>query len=203
MTTLGKIDKFIPATGDWTQYIERMNRFFIANKISEEPRKKAVLLSSGGAETCSLLRNLVAAAKPSDKSYNELLRVMNEHQNPKPSVIMERYKFNKRDRQLGESIPFYETKIKHLSEHCDFRVTLEDMIRDRLVCGVRGPKIQQSLLAETELSFDRALKIASVMERAEKNVCDIDGSSGLEKMEGLNSMYSEMAIILFKLFNSS
>ena len=90
-----------------------------------------------------------------------------------------------------------------MSEHCDFGVTLEDMIRDRLVCGVRDPKIQQSLLAETELSFDRALKIASVMERAEKNVCDIDGSSGLEKMEGLNSMYSEMAIILFKLFNSS
>ena len=36
-------------------------------------------------------RNLVAPAKPSDKSYDELIRVMNEHQNPKPSVIMERY----------------------------------------------------------------------------------------------------------------
>ena len=160
-------------------------------------------MSSGGAETCSLLRNFVAPAKPSDKSYNKLLRVMNEHQNPKPSVIKERCKFNKRDRQLGESIPFYETEIKHLSEHCDFGVTLEDMIRDRLVCGVRGPKIQQRLLAETELSFDRALKIASMMERAKKNVCDTEGSSGSEKMEGLNCAYSEMAIILFKLFNSS
>ena len=128
---------------------------------------------------------------------------MNEHQNPKPSVIKERYKFNKRDRQLGESIPFYETEIKHLSEHCDFGVTLEDMIRDRLVCGVRGPKIQQRLLAKTELSFDRALKITSMMERAKKNVCDTEGSSGSEKMEGLNCAYSEMAIILFKLFNSS
>ena len=26
------------------------------------------------------------------------------------------------------------------------------------------------------------------MERAEKNVCDIEGSSGLEKMEGLNKV---------------
>ena len=39
MTTLRKIDKFIPATGDGTQYIERMNQFFIANKICEEPRR--------------------------------------------------------------------------------------------------------------------------------------------------------------------
>ena len=91
MTTLGKIDKFIPATGDWTQYIERMNQFFIANKICEEPRKKSILLSSGGAKTSNLLRNLVAPAKSSDKSYDKLVRVMNEHQNPKPSVIMERY----------------------------------------------------------------------------------------------------------------
>ena len=104
MTKLRKIDKFIPATGEWTQYIERMNQFFIANEICEQPRKKAILLSLGGAETYSLLRNLVAPAKPSEKSYNELVRVMNEHQNPKPSVIMERYKFNKRDRQPGGSI---------------------------------------------------------------------------------------------------
>ena len=106
MTTLGKINEFIPAIGDWAQYIERMDQFFIVNGICEEPRKKAILLNSGGAETYSLLKNLVAPAKPSDKSYDELIRVMNEHQNPKPSVIMERYKFNKRDRQPGESIPF-------------------------------------------------------------------------------------------------
>ena len=80
------------------------------------------------------------------------------------------------------------TELKRLSEHCDFGVTLEDMIRDRLVCGVRSPKIQQRLLAETELSFDRALKIASTMVRAEKNICDIEGLSGLEKMEGLNKL---------------
>ena len=121
MTTLGKINEFIPEIGDWTQYIERMNQFFIANGICEEPRKKAILLNSGGAETYSLLRNLVAPAKP-DKSYDELIRVMNEHQNPKPLVIMERYKFNKRDRQPGESIPFYVTELKHLSDHCDFGV---------------------------------------------------------------------------------
>ena len=109
---------------------------------------------------------------------------MNEHQNPKLSVIMERHKFNKRNRRPGESISFYVTELKHLSEHCDFGVTWEDMIRDRLVCSVRSLKIQQRLLAKTELNFDRALKIVSAMERAKRNVCDIEWSSGLEKMEG-------------------
>ena len=53
--------------------------------------KKAILLSLGGAMTYSLLRNIVASAKLSDKSYSRLVRIMNEHQNSKSSVIMERY----------------------------------------------------------------------------------------------------------------
>ena len=101
---------------------------------------------------------------------------------------MVRYKFNKRDRQPGESIPFYVIELKHLSEHCDFGVTLENMIRDRLVGGVRSRKIQQHLFAKTEPSFDKALKITSVMETAEKNICDIEELSRLEKMEGLNKV---------------
>ena len=59
MTTLGEIDEFIPATGDWTQYIERINQLFSANENCEEPRKKAILLTSGGAETYSLLRQTI------------------------------------------------------------------------------------------------------------------------------------------------
>ena len=80
------------------------------------------------------------------------------------------------------------TELKRLSKHCDFRVTLEDMISERLVCGVRSPKIQQRFLAETEFCFDRALKIAFAMERAKKNFCNIEGLSALEKMEGLNKV---------------
>ena len=53
---------------------------------------------------------------------------------------------------------------------------------------MRSPKIQQRLLAETDLSFDRALKNASAMEKVEKNVCHIEESSGLKKMEGLNKV---------------
>ena len=37
---LKKLGEFLPANGDWAQYIERMNQFFIANKIIEKTRKK-------------------------------------------------------------------------------------------------------------------------------------------------------------------
>lgn len=55
---------------------------------------------------------------------------MNKYQNPKSSVIKERCKFNKKDRKLGENIPFYGSELKHFLEHCNFSFTLEDIIRD-------------------------------------------------------------------------
>lgn len=132
-----------------------------------------------------MLHNLVVSAKPSHKNYCELIAVMNKRQNPKPSVIVGRCKFNKRDRKPGECIPFYITELKYLSQHCDFGLGLHNMIRDRLVCGVRSTKIWQRLLPETDLSFEGALKIACAMERAEKNGCEIEeGMADIEKSEG-------------------
>ena len=43
-----KINEFVPAPEDSMQY---MNHLFITNGISEETRKKAILLSSCGAGT--------------------------------------------------------------------------------------------------------------------------------------------------------
>ena len=50
-----KINEFVPAPEDSMQYI---NHLFITNDISEETRKKAIVLSSCGAGTYSGLKIL-------------------------------------------------------------------------------------------------------------------------------------------------
>ena len=47
-----------------------------------------------------------------------------------------------------------------MAEFCDFRTTLNKIIRDRLVCEVSCESIQEKLLAEKDLTFERALAIA-------------------------------------------
>lgn len=80
--------------------------------------------------------------------------------------------------------------LKRLSAYSYFGLSLDNMTKDRSIYGVRYTKIQQRLLAQTELSFEKALKIACAIEITEKNVCDIEeGSSGVEKMgELLNKL---------------
>ena len=46
---IGKISEFVPSKEDWTQYIERLEHFFVANEIDSAEKKRAVLLTVIGA----------------------------------------------------------------------------------------------------------------------------------------------------------
>ena len=56
---------------------------------------------------------------------------------------MEGYKFNERDRAPTETVSTYIAEFRSLTEHCEFPLNvLNDMIKDRLVCGIKYNRIQ-------------------------------------------------------------
>ena len=57
-----------------------------------------------------------------------------------------------------------------MTEHCNFGDSLELMIHDRLVCGINDLSIQTRLLAETDLIYERVIKIALTAETASQSV---------------------------------
>ena len=65
----------------------------------EQGKRQLILLSTVGVETYKIFKGLEAPVKPKEKSYGELVKLMKNHQNRKPSVIAERFRFNKRDRK--------------------------------------------------------------------------------------------------------
>ena len=62
----------------------------------------------------------------------------------------------------------YIAELLHLSEHCEFGSTINKMLRYRLVCGVKEPKIQRRLLAKPDLS-DKAFELTQASESADKD----------------------------------
>ena len=82
---------------------------------------------------------------------------------------MQRYRFNTRHRQPGETVATYVAQLKKLGEHCNFH-SLEEMVRDRLVCGIADGRIQRRLLQEPDLDYQKALDIALAMELANQDI---------------------------------
>lgn len=86
------------------------------------------------------------------------------HFTPRPIVIVERFKFHKRNQAEGESVAQYVAVLKKLAEHCEFGYNLNDTLRDRLVCGLSSESIQKKLLTESTLTYKKAVDMAMSME---------------------------------------
>ncbi|VDI55683.1 Hypothetical predicted protein [Mytilus galloprovincialis] len=178
-TNYGRIEEFNDK-GDWIEYTERLDHYFEANEINNADKKRAILLSACGQRTYKLIRTLCAPTKPKDKTFKDIVDLVKTHQHPKPSSIVERCRFNSRVRHPDESVSQFVAELRSLSEHCDYKDTLDHMLRDRLVCGIKDDRIQRRLLAETDLTFKRAMDISTAMEMAAKNAQDIQASGILQ-----------------------
>ena len=123
-----------------------------------------------GPAAYKLARNLLSPAKPTEKTYEDIVTVLTKHYSPVPTEVMQRFRFNSRSRRAGETVAAFVAELRRLAEHCNYGDTLEKMLRDRLVSGVNEEAIQRKLLAERELTYDSALRIAQGLETAARDL---------------------------------
>ena len=83
-------------------------------------------------------------------------------------------------KQPGETIAAYTAELRKIAEHCSFGDSLDDMLRDHIICGINDITLQRRLLAEPELSYQTAFKMVHVWETADSN------SKDLQKPQGSN-----------------
>ena len=75
--------EFAASKEDWTQYLERLSRYFTANGITDAVRNKAILLTVVGPATYKQLHSLVSPVKVDDKMYRQLAEVLQNFHSPK------------------------------------------------------------------------------------------------------------------------
>ena len=169
--THGRLTEFDVENETVTAYLERVELYFDANDVAHA-KKVPVLLSNIGAKTYGLLRTLVAPRAPKEKTLDEIRKLLKSHFEPTPSVIAERYRFHRRDQTPGETIAAYVAELRKLTTHCKFEDTtdfLEESLRDRFVCGLRGESIRKRLFQEEKLTFTKAMELAQTLETASKD----------------------------------
>ena len=75
----------------------------------------------------------------------------------KTNIIHERFRFNNRDQEAGESIDTYASNLRSLADMCNFGALKDETIRERIVCGVRDSSLRKKLLQVPELTLERCI----------------------------------------------
>jgi hypothetical protein len=169
MNSLGVIGAFEEGAESWQLYQERLEQFFIVNKVTDASEKRAILLSACGRKTFHLVSGLLAPKKTSETTaFADICAKLKAHYDPQVSEIVQRFKFYKRVRRHGESVVEFLADLRDLASGCNFDDKLDSMLRDGLVMGINDEGVQRKLLAEENLTLPRAVSIAQAQESAMK-----------------------------------
>ena len=166
---LGNVGDFDSRTNSISSYVEHVQLYFETNSVADD-REVVVLLTVIRQKTYNTLRSLLAPARPRDKTYDELVSVLQKHYDPKPLVIGERFRFYQRSQKAGESIGDFIVDLRRLSMNCEFGDFLDQALRDRFVCGVRSEGLQKKLITEAQ-------EIGQSMESTDLNAKDLKGDA--------------------------
>ncbi|UYV65638.1 K02A2.6-like [Cordylochernes scorpioides] len=145
---------------EWPIWFKRFQRYRIASGLSEKSENEQVnaliYIMGDKAEEIVILFNL-SEAQIDD--YKLVVSKFQDYFIGKRNVIYERAKFNRRSQGEMEPVEEFITNLYVLAETCSYGSLKEEMIRDRLVVGVKNFNLSEKLQLESELTLEKAIQI--------------------------------------------
>ena len=152
----GELAEYNPRTDTIWAYVERAMLFFEANR--EQTIACFSQFNWWRELWTSMQFNGIRIAKEQTSWISD--SCAGGHFNPKPAVMVECFKFHKREQLPGETIAEYVAELRRLSTYCNFGGYLNKGLRDRLVCDLRSESTQRRLLAIKDLTLKEAVEQA-------------------------------------------
>lgn len=131
---------------DWEIFIERLDQYFQANLVSED-RKVAVLLTLVSEDVYRTVKDLCFPFLPKNKTYEELVEVLNTQYKQRVPVFRRRIEFENL-KQANDSVSQWYLRVKKAAALCQFGTQLDSRIKDKFVVGMKPGRIQERLCEE-------------------------------------------------------
>ena len=111
------------------------------------------------------------------KDYDDVMNKFDGYFVQRKNLISERAKFNQRVQAETETVDQFATALYALVEHCEYEGLKEQMIRDRLVVGLRDSKLSERLQLDSDLDLKKAHAIARNSEAVRAQQTTVRGST--------------------------
>lgn len=166
----------------WRKWRQQFMLFVKASGVHTEPSsvQASLLVNLIGSDGFDIYQTFAFEKEDERDDVNVLLKKFDSYFGTKPNITLMRYKFFTRNQEDGESIQQYVTALRLLSKSCEFKSLEEDLIRDRIVCGVRQAAVRDRLLRSEELTLDKAIKICQaeeVSQESGRQICNYGAST--------------------------
>lgn len=171
-------DKFVVAMdfsainlfATWERFKNQFEVFRLAKSINNKAQDVQVanLLMKMGVESIPVYNQFTwfkngEDGELDDKTYVNVLAKFDTYFRPVKNVIFERLRFNQIIQLQGQSIQDFITALQTQADNCEYTTMRDEMVRDRIVVGVRQAKLRQHLV-----DLDEELTLAVCIRRSKQ-----------------------------------
>ena len=151
-TTL--IPEFDPEKLSLDSWLDLFEMAAVTSNITDDQKKKALLLSVIGVETFAVICKLTSPDKPSSKSFSDIKGLLTSHFYTAPSYHKALTIFLRRKKVKSESAKEFYAELKQLAHPCDFDSDFDKRLKEQLLIDVEDEIYFTSILAE-DFDFKR------------------------------------------------
>ena len=142
----GKLDLSGNLAHNWKRFKRVWENYEIASGLIDmgNDKRAATFLTCIGPDGIEIYDSLPL---PAEKK-NDMSEILNKFQTycvGETNETYERYKFNSRNQEPGETFDSYLKTIRTLAKACNFGTLEDDLIRDRIVIGINDNSTKKKL----------------------------------------------------------
>ncbi len=154
---------------DWPKWSRRFERFRTASRLGnkDEALQVSTLIYSMGDEADDILSTLRLTNEDLSR-YETVKERFDNYFTVRRNVIFERAKFNKRVQESDESVDSFITSLYSLAEHCGYGTLRDELLRDRIVVGIRDLRLSEKLQLDSNLTLEKAVNSVRQSESIKK-----------------------------------
>lgn len=174
INSITAVEKFSFDNADWSRWISHYERYRTVSQLDKSSDKMQItnLLYQMGPEVGQLLEKL-KLTEDSLETYENTKKIFNTYFAGKKNIIYERAKFNLRKQQDGEAAQEFIDSLYNLSKSCEYGTLVDQLIRDRIVVGIRDHKLSEQLQLDENLTLEKAIDKVLQAERIKEQNRDL------------------------------
>ena len=176
----------------WRTWLADFETFVIANNITNDKRKRALLLYQAGSRVREIFRQLTDTGEDTD--YQRAVGKLNDYFEPQENRLYEVYQFRQTKQRPGETLDQFHTRLRILSQTCEFAAdSLDFELMIQIVIGGRSNRLRKQALRDPKVTLQDLLLEGRRAEISDFQAADIEkGSTGQqgETLQAVKSMKS-------------
>ena len=162
-------------------------QFRIASGLAkEDPSKQINTLLYCLGDTSEDVLLSTNATEEERKVYATVLSKFDSFFKVRKNIIYERARFNRRNQKEGESADEYIMELYKLVKDCEYGTFESEMIRDRLVVGIKDGPLSEKLQSDSNLTLEKAkqeIRQREAIQSQQQELKAGDGGEGLDELK--------------------